>query len=87
MTLFIIIMTEFFQEKTLKEKHGNVIYIQFFFPSFLCSYLLHLITAPSKYPSNVRGVATKANELFITWDVSIEISMRYLSASQLIIVQ
>ena len=58
-----------------------------FFSYFLCSYLFRLITAPSKYPSNVRGVTTKANELSITWDVSIETSTRYLSASWLIIVQ
>ena len=54
---------------------------------FFVFSLFYLITAPSKYPRNVRGVATKANELSITWDVSIETSMRYLSASQLIIVQ
>ena len=45
---------------------------------FFVFSLFYLITAPRKYPRNVRGVTTKANELSITWDVSIETSMRYL---------
>lgn len=43
-------------------------------------YLLIFLTAPEKYPANLRGVPKKANELSITWTVSRKILAYYLSS-------